>query len=184
MPSARRSASSGAASPHIAVAVFGDGATEEGVYHESLNFAALMKVPVLFSARTTALPSTAIARCVRPTALPQHAATVRHRRARLEEGWDMLAVRQATLEAAAKGAGRRAVRAGDRHLALQGACRRGRGFPLQLSHAGRRRRLEEARSPDRRTAKLVEALTARARTRDRAAVAFAEAVPRPAGPSC
>ena len=28
--------------------VFGDGATEEGVYHESLNFAALMKVPVLF----------------------------------------------------------------------------------------------------------------------------------------
>ncbi len=32
----------------VAVAVFGDGATEEGVYHESLNFAALMKVPVLF----------------------------------------------------------------------------------------------------------------------------------------
>jgi len=32
----------------LAVAVFGDGATEEGVYHESLNFAALMKVPVLF----------------------------------------------------------------------------------------------------------------------------------------
>ena len=30
------------------MAVFGDGATEEGVYHESLNFAALMKVPVLF----------------------------------------------------------------------------------------------------------------------------------------
>lgn len=30
------------------VTVFGDGATEEGVYHESLNFAALHKVPVLF----------------------------------------------------------------------------------------------------------------------------------------
>lgn len=32
----------------IAVAVFGDGATEEGVYHESLNFAALHQLPVLF----------------------------------------------------------------------------------------------------------------------------------------
>lgn len=32
----------------IAVAVFGDGATEEGVYHESLNFAAKHHVPVLF----------------------------------------------------------------------------------------------------------------------------------------
>jgi TPP-dependent pyruvate/acetoin dehydrogenase alpha subunit len=32
----------------IAVAVFGDGATEEGVYHESLNFAALHRLPVLF----------------------------------------------------------------------------------------------------------------------------------------
>ena len=30
------------------VAVFGDGATEEGVFHESLNFAALKKLPVLF----------------------------------------------------------------------------------------------------------------------------------------
>ncbi len=32
----------------IVVAVFGDGATEEGVYHESLNFAALHQLPVLF----------------------------------------------------------------------------------------------------------------------------------------
>jgi pyruvate dehydrogenase E1 component alpha subunit len=32
----------------IVVAVFGDGATEEGVYHESLNFAALHRLPVLF----------------------------------------------------------------------------------------------------------------------------------------
>ena len=32
----------------IVVAFFGDGATEEGVFHESLNFAALRKLPVLF----------------------------------------------------------------------------------------------------------------------------------------
>ncbi len=35
-------------SPRIAVAFFGDGAVEEGVFHESLNFAAVQKVPVLF----------------------------------------------------------------------------------------------------------------------------------------
>lgn len=32
----------------ISVCVFGDGATEEGVYHESLNFAAVQQLPVLF----------------------------------------------------------------------------------------------------------------------------------------
>ncbi len=32
----------------VIVAVYGDGATEEGVYHESLNFAALHRLPVLF----------------------------------------------------------------------------------------------------------------------------------------
>lgn len=32
----------------VTASVFGDGAVEEGVFHESLNFAALRKVPVLF----------------------------------------------------------------------------------------------------------------------------------------
>ena len=32
----------------VALAVFGDGATEEGVFHESLNFAALKRLPVVF----------------------------------------------------------------------------------------------------------------------------------------
>ena len=35
-------------SSRIAVSFFGDGAVEEGIFHESLNFAALHKVPVLF----------------------------------------------------------------------------------------------------------------------------------------
>jgi pyruvate dehydrogenase E1 component alpha subunit len=34
--------------PRVAVTFFGDGATEEGVFSESLNFAALHKLPVLF----------------------------------------------------------------------------------------------------------------------------------------
>ena len=33
---------------NISVVFFGDGATEEGVFHESLNFASLKKLPVLF----------------------------------------------------------------------------------------------------------------------------------------
>ena len=33
---------------HVAVAFFGDAATEEGIFQESLNFAALKKLPVLF----------------------------------------------------------------------------------------------------------------------------------------
>jgi TPP-dependent pyruvate/acetoin dehydrogenase alpha subunit len=36
------------AKDQVVVAAFGDGATEEGVYHESLNFAALHRLPVLF----------------------------------------------------------------------------------------------------------------------------------------
>jgi TPP-dependent pyruvate/acetoin dehydrogenase alpha subunit len=34
--------------PRIVAAVFGDGATDEGVFYESLNFAALKRLPVLF----------------------------------------------------------------------------------------------------------------------------------------
>lgn len=34
--------------PHVAVAFFGDGATEEGHFHESLNIASVYKLPVIF----------------------------------------------------------------------------------------------------------------------------------------
>ncbi len=34
--------------PAVTVTFFGDGATEEGAFHESLNFAALKKIPVIF----------------------------------------------------------------------------------------------------------------------------------------
>ena len=37
-----------AGTSRISVAFFGDGATEEGVFHEAMNFAALHKLPVLF----------------------------------------------------------------------------------------------------------------------------------------
>ncbi|HLW59033.1 MAG TPA: thiamine pyrophosphate-dependent dehydrogenase E1 component subunit alpha [bacterium] len=34
--------------PRVAVCFFGDGAVEEGIFHESLNFAAVRRVPVIF----------------------------------------------------------------------------------------------------------------------------------------
>ena len=91
----------------IAVAVFGDGATEEGVYHESLNFAALMKVPVLFLCEDNGLAVHSHRPVRQSYRLPEHAASFGIASRRLEEGWDLLAIRQATLEAAAK------VRAGE-----------------------------------------------------------------------
>jgi len=42
---------------HIIVTVFGDGATEEGVYHESLNFAGLHQLPILFICEDNGLAS-------------------------------------------------------------------------------------------------------------------------------
>jgi len=85
----------------IAVAVFGDGATEEGVYHESLNFAALMKVPVLFICEDNGLAVHSFRPFRQSYNLRQHAAAFGIESRRLEEGWDLLEVRQATLEAAA-----------------------------------------------------------------------------------
>lgn len=41
--------------PHTIVAVFGDGATEEGAYHESLNFAALHKLPIVLCCENNGL---------------------------------------------------------------------------------------------------------------------------------
>jgi pyruvate dehydrogenase E1 component alpha subunit len=86
-------------SPQVAVAVFGDGATEEGVYHESLNLAAMTKAPVLFVCEDNGL-AVHSHRVVRQSyRLPEHAAAFGIASRRLDEGWDMLAVREATLEA-------------------------------------------------------------------------------------
>jgi pyruvate dehydrogenase E1 component alpha subunit len=86
----------------VAVAVFGDGATEEGVYHESLNFAALMKVPVLLLCEDNGLAVHSHRPVRQSYRLIEHAATYGIPGRRLEEGWDMLAVREVTLEAASR----------------------------------------------------------------------------------
>ena len=84
----------------IAVTVFGDGATEEGVYHESLNFAALMKVPVLFICEDNGLAVHSTRGVRQSYGLLKHATAYGIAGHRVEEGWNMVAVRKATLDAA------------------------------------------------------------------------------------
>lgn len=91
----------------VTAAFFGDGATDEGEFHESLNLAALWKLPVLFLCENN--------RYAMGTALERHAANPRlvdiplaHGvPAEQVDGMDVLAVEDATRRAAS------AVRAGD-----------------------------------------------------------------------
>lgn len=87
-------------SSRIAVTVFGDGATEEGVYHESLNFASLMQTPVLFLCEDNGLAVHSFRKVRQSYNLQKFAEIYGIRTRRLEEGWDLLKVREATLEAA------------------------------------------------------------------------------------
>jgi TPP-dependent pyruvate/acetoin dehydrogenase alpha subunit len=79
-------------SGQVVVAVFGDGATDQGVHHESLNFAALHNVPVLFLCENNgwAVHSPRTARqAYEPTA---QAALYGIPVERIERGWDMTAI--------------------------------------------------------------------------------------------
>ena len=165
-------------SPRIAVAVFGDGATEEGVYHESLNFASLMKAPVLFVCEDNGLAVHSHRRIRQSYSLVQHAATFGISGLRLEEGWDMLAIREATLKAVAH------VRAGQPFL-LEIVTSRykehvGTGEDF---HAGYRGQdavdAWKKRDPLITDTRMVEMLQPEIERDIAAAVAFAEASPAP-----
>jgi pyruvate dehydrogenase E1 component alpha subunit len=76
----------------VIVAVFGDGAMDEGVYHESLNFASLRGVPVIFLVENNSL-------AVHSRVASRHAfATLQHAQAygvparRIEEGYDFVRI--------------------------------------------------------------------------------------------
>ncbi len=164
--------------PRVAVAVFGDGATEEGVYHESLNFAALLKVPVLFVCEDNGLAVHSFRNARQSYRLPEHAATFGIQSRRVEDGHDALAVRQATLDA----------------LAL---VRAGRPFVLEIAtgrykehvgvgddfHFGYRTSADidawKARDPLINDVELVKELTPGIEEEIAAAVEFAERSPAP-----
>lgn len=97
-------------SRRIAVAAFGDGATEEGVYHESLNFSSLKKAPVLFVCENNGLAVHSHLAARHSYRIVEHAASFGVKGRRIDQGWDMLAVRAATEEAVSQ------VRRGEPYL--------------------------------------------------------------------
>ena len=133
----------------IVVAVFGDGATEEGVYHESLNFAALHRLPVLFLCENNGLAVHCHSAGAPGLRSRPHAAAFGIPSRGVAEGRDPMAVTAVRRSTPGR------VRAGaplrrSRHLPLQGACRRRRGLPLRLPPREESRRLEGVRPAARR----------------------------------
>ncbi|HEX2117127.1 MAG TPA: thiamine pyrophosphate-dependent dehydrogenase E1 component subunit alpha [Alphaproteobacteria bacterium] len=83
----------------VTVAFFGDGATEEGTFHESMNFAALKRLPILFVCENNlyAIHSHVRDRAVEPD-LSRRAASYRMPARRIEDG-DVLAINAAAKDA-------------------------------------------------------------------------------------
>jgi TPP-dependent pyruvate/acetoin dehydrogenase alpha subunit len=85
----------------VVAAFFGDGAVEEGVFAETLNFAALRGLPVLFVCENNGLAiHTPLSRRWAGTALCERVATYGIDTARVEDG-DVFAIRRATARAVA-----------------------------------------------------------------------------------
>lgn len=76
----------------VVVAAFGDGATEEGVYHESLNFAALHQLPVLFLCENNGLAVHSAREARQAYAITTHASAYGLPVTVCETGWDPGAV--------------------------------------------------------------------------------------------
>lgn len=79
-------------SRQVVVAVFGDGATEEGIYHESLNFAALHALPVLFVCENNGLAVHSRIEARQSYQIGEHARVYGIPAVRCEEGWDPLRI--------------------------------------------------------------------------------------------
>jgi pyruvate dehydrogenase E1 component subunit alpha len=87
------------ARPNVTMCIFGDGAVAEGAFHESLNLAALWKLPVLFLCENNLYAmGTHIARHQAQTDIPRKAAAYGLPGGSVD-GMDVLAVEAATQEA-------------------------------------------------------------------------------------
>lgn len=76
----------------LSVVCFGDGATEQGTYHESLNFAALHSLPVLFLCENNGLAVHATLAERQSYNIHKHAQAYGIESVRIEEGWDFLKI--------------------------------------------------------------------------------------------
>jgi TPP-dependent pyruvate/acetoin dehydrogenase alpha subunit len=82
----------------IGIAFFGDGACEEGIVHESLNFASIMKLPMLFVVENN-LYSSHLDICLRqPSDSTARFAVAHEMESRVVDGNDVLAVDKAAAE--------------------------------------------------------------------------------------
>lgn len=76
----------------VIVAAFGDGATDEGVYHESLNFAALHKLPVIFLCENNSLAVHSRINARQSYRIVEHAKTYGIPAIYVTEGYDFLKI--------------------------------------------------------------------------------------------
>jgi TPP-dependent pyruvate/acetoin dehydrogenase alpha subunit len=86
----------------VIVAVYGDGATDEGVYHESLNFASLRKLPVLFICENNGLAVHSFASARQSFNILDHAKAYGLYTSKVNEGYDFMKVEAAMRSALQK----------------------------------------------------------------------------------
>ncbi len=79
----------------VVTTVFGDGATEEGVYHESLNFASLKKLPTLFICENNGLAVHAKTWERQAFKISQHVRAYGMPYVCVKQGYDLMAVARA-----------------------------------------------------------------------------------------
>jgi pyruvate dehydrogenase E1 component alpha subunit len=163
----------------LAVAVFGDGATEQGCYHESLNFAALHRLPVLFLCENNGLAVHSHRSARQAYEVVTHARGYGIQAVACEEGWDFMRVRAVVAEAAAT------IRGGAGPVLVE--CRTERymehvGIGEDYEAGYRSRAAAErwkAHDPLLRETELVARFTLEIAAEIDAAVAFAETSPWP-----
>lgn len=80
----------------LSVVCFGDGATEQGTYHESLNFASLYQLPVLFVCENNGLAVHASLAERHAYHIYEHARAYGIESTCIEEGWDFIKVSDIT----------------------------------------------------------------------------------------
>jgi TPP-dependent pyruvate/acetoin dehydrogenase alpha subunit len=82
-------------SGQVAVCFFGEGATNEGAFHESMNFAAVQKLPIVFVCENNLYGASTAYHLVSPVTDVADRARAYNIPAHIVDGMDVLAVRQA-----------------------------------------------------------------------------------------